>query len=296
VKRNSIQNSSNSLIASYGEIFLIFGSIQDMLEKKILLTITAFAAFATISLAQPKTEAEKKVIQLAREKEAAKTEIWEPVPAKVTPGKLAGDAPSDAIVLMNGKDLNAWQKENGGAPTWKIDKDGAATVVKGTGNLETKQAFGSIQLHIEWREPSAIVGSSQSRGNSGIFFMGRYELQVLDSYDNPTYVNGQAGSIYKQHIPLVNASRKPGEWQVYDVVFSAPQFYADGNLQTPAYVTFLHNGVLVQDHVAIKGGTEWIGKPVYKAHKEKEGLILQDHSNDGGNPVSYRNIWIRELQ
>ena len=283
-------------MALYGKNFLIFGTIQVMLDKKILLTITAFSAFATMSLAQSQTDAEKKAIQSAREKEAAKTEIWEPVPAKVTPGKLAGEAPSDAIILMNGKDLNAWQKENGGAPTWKIDKDGATTVVKGTGNLETKQAFGSCQLHIEWREPTAIAGSSQSRGNSGIFFMGRYELQVLDSYENPTYVNGQAGSIYKQHIPLVNASRKPGEWQVYDVVFTAPQFYADGNLQTPAYITVFHNGVLVQNHVAIKGGTEWIGQPKYKAHKEKETLVLQDHGKDGGNPMSYRNIWIRELQ
>jgi len=133
------------------------------------LTISALAAISTISLAQGQTAEEKKAIQSAREKEAAKTEIWEPVPVKVTPGKLAGEAPSDAIILMNGKDLNAWQKENGGAPTWKIDKDGATTVVKGTGNLQTKQAFGSCQLHIEWREPAAIAGASQTRGNSGIF-------------------------------------------------------------------------------------------------------------------------------
>jgi hypothetical protein len=125
--------------------------------------------------------------------------------------------------------------------------------------------------------------------------MGRYELQVLDSYNNPTYVNGQAGSIYKQHIPLVNASKKPGEWQTYDVIFTAPQFYADGTLQTAAYITVLMNGVLVQNHVAIKGHTEWIGKPVYNAHKDKEPLVLQDHGLDGGNPMSYRNIWIREL-
>lgn len=228
-------------------------------------------------------------------KEAAKTELWEPVPPIVTPGKTNSEAPSDAIVLYNGKDVAQWQKENGGKPGWKIDKDGALTVVKGSGNIATKMGFGSCQLHIEWREPALIAGAGQTRGNSGIFFMGQYELQVLDSYDNPTYVNGQAGSIYKQHIPLVNASRKPGEWQSYDVIFNAPKFYSDGQLQSPATITVLHNGVLVQNNVAIKGHTEWIGAPVYKAHGTKEPLVLQDHGMDGGQPMSYRNIWIRDL-
>ncbi|HVZ25519.1 MAG TPA: DUF1080 domain-containing protein [Sediminibacterium sp.] len=227
--------------------------------------------------------------------EAAKTEVWEPVPVKVTPGKLASDPPSDAIVLYNGKDLSHWEKEGGGAPTWKIDKDGALTVVKGTGNIATKEGFADCQLHIEFREPSVIAGSSQTRGNSGIFLMGHYELQVLDSYDNLTYVNGQTGSIYKQSIPLVNVCRKPGEWQSYDIIFTAPKFDANGQVQTPAYITVLQNGVLVQNHFAIKGNTEWIGQPKYTPLKDKEPLVLQDHGKDGGQPVSYRNIWIRSL-
>ena len=228
-------------------------------------------------------------------KESKKTEVWEPVPVKVTPGKIISDAPSDAIVLFNGKDINQFQKKGGGTPGWKVEKDGSLTVVKMSGDIETKQSFGSCQLHIEWKSPAVIAGSGQSRGNSGIFFMGKYELQVLDSYDNPTYVNGQAGSMYKQYSPLVNASRKPGEWQSYDVIFTAPQFYADGQIQTPARITVLHNGVVIQNNVEIKGGTEWIGPASYKKHNDKEPIVLQDHGNDGGNPMSYRNIWIREL-
>lgn len=228
-------------------------------------------------------------------KEAARTEVWEPVPAKVTPGKSAGDAPSDALILFNGKHLNEWQKKGGGKPGWRIDASGTLNVVKGSGDIETKQGFGSCQLHIEWKSPAVIAGKGQSRGNSGIFFMGRYELQVLDAYNNPTYVNGQAGSIYKQHIPLVNAARKPGEWQSYDVVFTAPRFYADGQVQEPAKITVFHNGVLIQNNVTIKGNSEWIGAPAYKAHSDKEPIILQDHGMDGGNPVAYRNIWIRPL-
>jgi hypothetical protein len=184
-------------------------------------------------------------------KEAAKTEIWTPVPKIVTPGNTNSEPPSDAVVIFNGKDVDQLQKENGGAVGWKIDGD-ALTVVKGSGNIATKQSFGNCQLHIEWREPSAIAGSSQTRGNSGIFFMGKYELQVLDSYNNPTYVNGQAGSIYKQHIPLVNASKKPGEWQTYDVIFTAPKFNSDGSVQSPARITVLLNNIVVQNNVEIK--------------------------------------------
>lgn len=229
-------------------------------------------------------------------KESEKTEIWQPVPPVVTPGSTAADAPSDAIVLFNGGSLDQWVKESdGGTPGWKPDGDGAMTVVKGSGNIRTREAFGSCQLHIEWREPSAIAGASQSRGNSGIFFMGRYELQVLDSYNNPTYVNGQAGSIYKQHIPLVNASKKPGEWQSYDVIFIAPVFDKRGKALIPAHITVLHNGVLIQNNVEIKGSTQWVGLPSYEKHNSKEPLVLQDHGRDGGNPVSYRNIWIRKL-
>jgi hypothetical protein len=220
-----------------------------------------------------------------------KTEVWEPVPAMVTPGKTPAAAPADAIVLFDGKNLNQWQAKKGGAAKWKLEPDGAMTVVKGTGDIMTKQGFGSCQLHIEWRTPAKIESEGQGRGNSGIFLMGRYELQVLDSYNNRTYANGQAGSIYKQHIPLVNASRKPGEWQVYDVIFTAPTFFSDGNMASPAKFTVFHNGVLIQNNVELRGNTVYIGQPFYEAHGNKEPIILQDH----GNPVSFRNIWIREL-
>ncbi len=220
-----------------------------------------------------------------------KTEVWEPVPAMVAPGKTPTAAPADAIVLFDGKNLNQWQAKKGGVAKWKLETDGAMTVVKGTGDIMTKQGFGSCQLHIEWRTPAKVESEGQGRGNSGIFLMGRYELQILDSYNNRTYSNGQAGSLYKQHIPLVNASKKPGEWQVYDVVFTAPSFFSDGNMATPAKFTVFHNGVLIQNNVELKGNTVYIGQPFYEAHSNKEPIILQDH----GNPVSFRNIWIREL-
>ncbi len=256
--------------------------------KHTFLAATTLFVFTTSAKAQ-------RANQDSLVKESAKTEVWEPVPKMVDPGNNYGDAPSDAIVIFNGKNVDQLQKENGGPVGWKIDPDGALTVVKGSGTIATKQKFGSCQLHIEWRQPAIIKGASQTRGNSGIFFMGKYELQVLDSYNNPTYVNGQAGSIYKQHIPLVNASRKPGEWQAYDVIFTAPKFNADGSLQSPARITVLHNGVLVQNNVEIKGNTEWIGQPKYTKVGDKEPITLQDHGRDGGEPMSYRNIWIREL-
>jgi len=218
------------------------------------------------------------------------TEVWEPEPEVITPGSTAHQPPSDAIVLFDGTNLDQWVGKDGGTPQWKIE-DGALTVVKGTGEIKTRQCFGSAQLQIECRTPSVVEGESQGRGNSGIFFMDRYEVQVLDSYNNRTYSNGQAASIYKQHIPLVNASRPPGVWQTYDIIFTAPEFDADGSLKSPAYVTVIHNGVLVQNHVALIGPTQYIGKPAYEAHEDKLPLQLQDHSN----PVSYRNIWIRPL-
>ena len=217
------------------------------------------------------------------------TELWEPKPKKITPGTNAGEAPSDAIVIFDGKDLNNWTSANGGEARWLV-KDGAITVVKGTGAIQTKQVFGDIQLHIEWRSPSLIEGAGQDRGNSGIFLQERYEVQVLDSYDNPTYSNGQAGSIYKQSIPLVNVCRKPGEWQTYDVIYTAPRFSENGRVITPAYVTVLQNGVVVQNNTHILGATENKGFPLYQPHG-KASLRLQDHSC----LVSYRNIWIREL-
>ena len=220
----------------------------------------------------------------------AETEVWKPVPATVDPGRRGhGRPPSDAIVLFDGTDLSEWRGRDGEAG-WKV-ADGAMTVVPGTGNLTTKRGFGDVQLHIEWRTPTEIVGESQGRGNSGVFLMGLYEVQVLDSFENPTYVNGQAASVYKQHIPLVNASRGPGEWQTYDIIFTAPRFDADGDLESPATVTVLHNGVLVQNHVTLEGPTVFRGAPRYEAHADRLPLMLQDHRND----VSYRNIWVREL-
>jgi len=219
------------------------------------------------------------------------TEIWEPQPAKVTPGERPQDPPSDAIVLFSGKGLSAWKGEDGKPAPWKVE-EGAFTVVPGSGNIYTQQKFGDVQLHIEWRTPplDKVVGEGQDNGNSGIFFQNRYELQVLNNFNSKTYANGQAGSIYKQLIPLVNASKPPANWQTYDVIFKAPRFGDDDHLKEPARITVLHNGVLVQNNVALWGKTEYIGIPTYKAHGP-ESLRLQDH----GNPVSYRNIWIREL-
>jgi len=224
------------------------------------------------------------------------SEVWQPEPRVITPGKTSQDAPSDAIVLFNGKDFSQWQSVKGGNVKWKLltesgGNNGYMTVDSGTGNIRTNQSFGDCQLHVEWRTPGVVKGTSQGRGNSGIFLMGLYELQVLDNYKNRTYSNGQAGSIYKQRMPLVNVCRPPGEWQTYDIIFTAPRFNNDSTLKSAARITVLQNGALVQSDFSLWGGTEYIGIPVYKMHAEKLPLVLQDH----GNPVSYRNIWIREL-
>jgi hypothetical protein len=216
------------------------------------------------------------------------TEVWEPEPKVVTPGKALA-APSDAIVLFDGSSLANWESAKGGAAGWTLSDD-AMTVKAGAGDIRTKQGFTDFQLHIEWRTPREVKGEGQERGNSGIFLQDRYELQVLDSYNNRTYSNGQAGSLYKQSIPLVNASLPPGEWQTYDVFYTAPKYNSNGQLQSKGRVTVLHNGVLIQHNVEIQGTTEYIGKPKIQAHGAAP-LRLQDH----GNPVSYRNIWIREL-
>jgi hypothetical protein len=212
------------------------------------------------------------------------TGITWPEPPVVTPGKTNSDPPSDAIVLFDGKDLSAW--ENG--EKWKIE-DGVATVQGG--EITTKQSFGDIQLHIEWSSPVPATGSSQGRGNSGVFLMDRYELQVLDSYDNETYFDGQAGGIYKQTPPLVNAMHPPGEWNTYDIIWTAPKFKEDGSLESPAYITALHNGVLILNHFQLSGNTPFNSAPKYEAHG-KLPISLQDH----GNPVRYRNIWVREIK
>ncbi|MEQ9440758.1 MAG: DUF1080 domain-containing protein [Cyclobacteriaceae bacterium] len=217
------------------------------------------------------------------------TEIWEPEPKKIEAGEN-NQPPSDAIVLFGGDDLSAWESTEGGAASWDVS-DGHFTVKPKAGGIRTKQEFGDFQLHIEWRSPQEIVGESQGRGNSGIFLQGMYELQVLDSYDNRTYSNGQAGSIYKQSPPLVNATRPPSEWEVYDVIYNAPKFNEkNGAMLEPGYVTVMHNGVVVQNHTKLQGTTEYIGTPRWVAHGNGP-IMLQDH----GNPVSFRNIWIREL-
>lgn len=204
-------------------------------------------------------------------------------PKVVDPGP-AGGPPSDAIVLFDGKDLSQWD----GGDKW-IVKDGCATAAEQS--IQTKQAFGDCQLHVEWASPDKPEGTGQERGNSGVYLMGLYEVQVLDSYKNPTYFDGQAGAVYKQHPPLVNACRKPGEWQTYDILFEAPRFDAQGQLTRPAYVTVLHNGVVVQNHFKILGASAWDMPPKYTAHAAKLPLSLQYHLD----PVRYRNIWIREL-
>lgn len=216
------------------------------------------------------------------------TEQWEPEPQKVDPG-ASNAPPSDAIVLFDGNGFSAWESAEGGEAEWNLDGD-AMTVKPKTGAIQTKQSFADMQLHIEWRSPEQIEGKGQGRGNSGIFLQKRYEIQVLDSYDNRTYSNGQAGSIYKQYMPLVNATKKPGEWQTYDIIYTAPVFDEEGEVKYPARVTVLHNGVLIQNNVALKGGTSYIGLPEYKAHG-KAPILLQDHNN----PVSFRNIWVRPL-
>jgi hypothetical protein len=221
------------------------------------------------------------------------TEIWEPEVKIVQPGVRDSDAPSDAIVLFNGTDLNMEWTDNDGNPSKWIVQDGALISVKGAGVIKSKRKFSSFQLHIEWRTPSEVTGESQGRGNSGVFLQELYEVQVLDSYNNRTYRNGQAGSIYKQYAPLANASRKPGEWQAYDIIYTAPTFNKDTTtFLTPPRVTVLHNGVLIQNNVSLRGPTEYIGIPEYFIRKHGPGsLVLQDH----GNPVAFRNIWIREL-
>ncbi len=223
------------------------------------------------------------------QKNPESTELWDPVPPVVSPGENT-KPPSDAIVLFDGTNLNEWVSAKAGPAGW-IVADGCMTVKPGTGSIKTKRGFGDCQLHIEWRTPSEVKGDGQGRGNSGIFLQDRYELQVLDSYNNNTYTNGQAGSIYKQSIPLVNACKKPGEWQVYDIIYTAPRFSENGRVAIPAHITVLQNGILILNNTEIRGTTPFIGLPRYDPHSMKEPLSLQDHTN----PVSYRNIWIREL-
>jgi hypothetical protein len=227
------------------------------------------------------------------------TEQWTPVPDVVSPGATHGAPPSDAIILFAGKNQDEWVSTKDHSPAqWKV-AEGMLTVVKAFGNIETKRRFKNYQLHLEWQIPKNISGEGQLRGNSGLFLASTgpgdlgYEVQILDSWMNKTYVNGQAASIYKQAPPLVNAMRKPGEWQNYDVVWTAPAFQTDGTLKEPGYVTVFHNGVLVQNHFKLSGETVYIGKPAYRPY-ERAPIKLQAHG-DPSLPISFRNIWVREL-
>jgi len=219
------------------------------------------------------------------------TEVWEPVPALVRPGDKPGDPPADAIVLFDGKSLQGWESAVEGEEAKWIVANGALTVAPDTGDIRTKEKFGDVQLHIEWRTPELPPEKQgQDRGNSGVFLQERYEVQVLDTLENRTYSNGQAGAIYKQHIPLVNAARPAGNWQTYDIVFIAPRFEEDGSLRSPARMTVFLNGVLIHHDVELKGATTYIGAPTYTPHGDA-ALLLQDH----GHLVSFRNIWVRKL-
>jgi hypothetical protein len=254
--------------------------------KKILITCSLIICMVYITSAQ--------------DGDPKKTEVWTPEPKSVSVGNN-NSTPSDAIILFDGKTLNQWVSTNdtNKAANWTVSA-GAFTVKKGTGNIQTKQRFIDYQLHLEWRIPKNITGEGQGRGNSDLFLASTgigdlgYEIQILDNYNNKTYVNGQVGSIYKQHIPLANVCRKPGEWQTYDIIWTAPRFNTDGSLKSPARVTALHNGVLVQNNTEVKGTTVYIGEPWYKSHGASP-IKLQDHG-DPSEPISFRNIWIRRLE
>jgi 3-keto-disaccharide hydrolase len=270
-----------------------------MRNKTLKFVVLGFFCLIVTSLYAQQSSAPQSSATQATSAKPEDTELWQPVPKVVTPGADCDAAPSDAIILFDGKNLDEWVSSKDKSPAKWMVSDGVITVNKSAGNIETKRSFRDYQLHIEWKVPKNITGSGQARGNSGVFLAatgtedGGYELQVLDSYKNQTYVNGMAGSIYKQSIPLANPTRPPGEWQIYDVAWTAPTFNADGSLKTPAYVTVFFNGVLVQNHFQLKGETRYIGQPYYKSHGPAP-IMLQAHG-DASQPISFRNIWVREL-
>jgi len=246
---------------------------------KVFFTI-CFACFGVICIGQG----------VVKDK-PEQTEVWEPVPEKVVPGVHTA-APSDAIILFDGTNLDAWEKESDDGMVGWLLKDGAMIVKPGSGGIKTKASFGDVQLHLEWLCPVNVGKEGQGYSNSGVFLMGKYEVQVLNSYENKTYPNGQAGSIYKQHIPMVNASKPPGEWQSYDIIFKAPVFGKLGNVREKARVTVFHNGVLLHHNAILEGPTVYIGDPKYAVHADKLPIMLQDH----GDKVRFRNIWLREIE
>jgi hypothetical protein len=257
--------------------------------KKIIF-VNLLIIYGALCFSQPVRQQSEYPAKMA----APMTEIMYPEVKVVQPGESSGMPSSDALILFDGTaDVNLEWEDSKGNPTKWIVQDGALVCVKGSGVIQTKRKFNDFQLHIEWRTPSEVIGEGQGRGNSGVYLQGLYEVQVLDSYNNRTYRNGQAGSIYKQYAPLVNASKKPGEWQTYDIIYTAPRFAGDTTVYfTPPRVTVIHNGVLIQNNVSLRGPTLYIGMPEYSIKKHGPApLVLQDH----GNPVAYRNIWIREL-
>jgi len=254
-------------------------------------TVSLIACTILIAVRLPADEASRRA-DLTRWKISDRNR---PAPAVITPASPStqqspGKAPSDAVVLFDGANLSKWQDSKGGPARWKV-ANGVIEIVPGTGDIRTAQAFGDCQLHVEWAEPNPPHDKDQGRGNSGIYLMSRYELQVLDSYENKTYPDGQTGAVYAQTPPLVNACLRPGEWQTYDIVFHGPRFAPDGKLLRPAHITVLQNGVLVQDNTELTGPTNYMERPPYVAHPDKMPLLLQDHDQ----PVRFRNIWIREL-
>jgi hypothetical protein len=281
--------TKNTCVYSCTSIFVLdkFFTIKTFnMKNGYLMLLAAMMLSSSISFGQ---EADPKL-----------TELYQPVPPKVTPGKTNSDAPSDAIILFSGKNLDEWVSVNDTTkPAGWIAGKNYFTVNKKAGNIQTKRSFTDYQLHIEWKIPENITGKDQARGNSGVFLASTgpgddgYEIQVLDCYDNTTYVNGQTASIYKQSIPLANVCKKPGEWQSYDIIWTAPRFNNDGTLKSPAHVTAFQNGVLVQNNFELKGVTVYRGKPSYKKHGPAP-IKLQAHG-DPSEPISYRNIWVREL-
>jgi hypothetical protein len=255
------------------------------MKNSLLLAWMAIALFSLVKLSDAQATMKWKIHDLNR-----------PLPPVIDPGTAStqdtpGHPPSDAVVLFDGKDLSQWADKDGKPAQWKVE-NGYMEVLPGSGNISTRDAFGDCQLHVEFAEPLPATGESQERGNSGVFLMSLYEMQVLDSYQNKTYADGEAAAVYGQYPPLVNSSRPPGRWQWYDIVFHGPRFGKDGKVLRPAHVTILHNGILVQDNVELTGPTAHGERPPYKAHPEKLPLQLQDHHN----LVRYRNIWIRELK